>query len=452
MIQSIELQVISKILASDNEQEVDALCAFDPSYYSIFKPQIEFILNHRAKYGEPPDMFTFQSEFPDITLVAVSESLKYITDAMRKNKQHIILTETFNKLKDLGQGDVSSAWMYLQNQCDRVARLDGNRPMDIIKDAQIRADQVAAYAKQSRIPTGFAEIDKLMYGGLSTVEELVVLIARTNTGKSWVCTKMMESAQKHGFPTLVYSPEMQASFLATRFDTWRGGGKFANSDLFRGKYSEEYKMYIRELAQEETSVYVVEDKDISEGVVNVTVLKNMVKRYGIKLLMIDGLSYMEDEKRSDRDHEKYKNICASLFQLSKEFGCAVVLTMQANRETKENKDEKGVPFPSIENAEGSDHPARIATQVFSMRQIFDKHVLDIRLEKSRNAANQKPILSYSWEVNTGRMEYLPGGDNDSEGASVSAVIAPPTLPHLSAKDHSDTVPFDLDDDTDEVEF
>lgn len=450
MIQSIELQVISKILTSDNDQEIDALCAFDTSYYAVFRPQIEFILNHRAKYGEPPDMFTFQSEFPDITLVAVSESLKYITDGMRKNKQHIILVETFNKLKDLGQGDVSAAWMYLQNQCDRVARLDGNRPMDIIKDAQIRADQVAEYAKQSRIPTGFAEIDKLMYGGLSTVEELVVLIARTNTGKSWVCTKMMESAQKHGFPVLVYSPEMQASFLATRFDTWRG--KFANSDLFRGRYSEEYKMYIQQLSQEETSVYVVEDKDISEGVVNVSVLKNMVKRYGIKLLMVDGLSYMEDEKRSDRDHEKYKNICAGLFQLSKEFGCAVVLTMQANRETKENKDEKGVPFPSIENAEGSDHPARIATQVFSMRQIFDKHVLDIRLEKSRNAANQKPILSYSWEVNTGRMEYLPGGENDSEGASVAAVIAPPSLPHLNAPQHSDSVPFDMNDDDDEVEF
>ena len=296
----------------------------------------------------------------------------------------------------------------------------------------------------------FAEIDKLMYGGLSTVEELVVLIARTNTGKSWVCTKMMESAQKHKFPVLVYSPEMQASFLATRFDTWRG--KFANSDLFRGRYSEEYKMYIQQLSQEDTSVYVVEDKDIAEGAVNVSVLKSLVKRYGIKLLMIDGLSYMEDEKKSDRDHEKYKNICAGLFQLSKEFGCAVVLTMQANRETKENKDEKGVPFPSIENAEGSDHPARIATQVFSMRQIFDKHVLDIRLEKSRNAANQKPILSYSWEVNTGRMEYLPGGDNDSEGATISNVITPSALPGIKVKEHNDSVAFDLDDDDQEVEF
>lgn len=450
MIQSIELQVISKILTSENQLEIDTLCGYDPSYYSIFRPQIEFILNHKAKYGNVPDTFTFLSEFPDTSLVQVDEPLEFLSHEMRKNKQHIIMMETFNKIKSLSASDIEAAWAYIGNQYDRVSRLDGNRPMDIIKDAQIRADQVAEYARQSRIPTGFAEIDKLMYGGLSTVEELVVLIARTNTGKSWVCTKMMESAQKHKFPVLVYSPEMQASFLATRFDTWRG--KFANSDLFRGRYSEEYKMYIQQLSQEETSVYVVEDKDIAEGAVNVSVLKSLVKRYGIKLLMIDGLSYMEDEKKSDRDHEKYKNICAGLFQLSKEFGCAVVLTMQANRETKENKDEKGVPFPSIENAEGSDHPARIATQVFSMRQIFDKHVLDIRLEKSRNAANQKPILSYSWEVNTGRMEYLPGGDNDSEGATISNVITPSVLPGIKVKEHNDSVPFDLDDDDQEVEF
>ena len=195
MISSIELQVISKILTSDSDIEVDTLCGYDASFYRVFRPQIEFILEHRARFGNVPDQFTFLAEFPDVTLVRVDEPLKYLTQELKKNKQHILITETFNKLKDLGSGDVSYAWQYLRQQCDRAERLDDNRPMDIIKEAQTRADQVAQYAKQSRIPTGFAEIDKIMYGGLSTVEELVILIARTNTGKSWVCTKMMESAQ-----------------------------------------------------------------------------------------------------------------------------------------------------------------------------------------------------------------------------------------------------------------
>lgn len=446
MITSIELQVISKLLTTDNEEEINTLLTFDSSYYSVFKPQIEFILKHKDTYGDVPDVFTFQAEFPEVTLVQVTESLKYITSEMRKNKQHIILLETFNKIKDLGSGDVSEAWQYISNQCERVSRLDATEPMDIIKDAKVRADQVLEFSKQTRIPTGFPEIDKLMYGGLSTVEELLLIVARTNTGKSWVCTRMMESAQRNGFPTLYYSPEMQASFLGTRFDTWRG--HFENSKLYQGKYNEEYFKYLKQLPKEETSAFILEDKDTPAGEVNVNVLRNLVRKHGIKLLIIDGLSYMADTNRSDTDYVKYKNICLDLFKLSKQYSCSVAVAVQANRETKDSKDDKGDPFPNLYNIEGSDHPARIATQVFSLRQIFDKHVLDIRLEKSRIANNQKPVLSYAWDVNTGNMQYLPGGEDDP----INNVISPTTVtPNITNHIQSDDIVLD-DDNEEDVEF
>ena len=446
MLTSIELQVISKLLTTESEEDIDILTEFAASYYSVFKPHIEFILNHRQQYGNIPDVFTFQSEFPDITLVAVREPIEFLCREMQRNKQHILLLETFNKLKDLGSGDITQAWAYLSRQCDKAAELDQSKPMDLIKDAKQRSDQVLEYSRQTRIPTGFAEIDKLMYGGLSTVEELLLIIARTNSGKSWMCVKMMESAQKAGFPVLYYSPEMQASYLGTRFDTWRG--HYQNSQLFQGRYTEQYLDYLTKLSQEETSAFVLEDKDMSSGEVNTQGLETFVKRHGIKLLIIDGLSYMSDTKRGDTDYIRYKNICLDLFKLSKKHRCAVVVALQANRETHENKDDKGVPFPDLRNVEGSDHPARIATQAFSLRQIFDKHVLDIRLEKSRMANNQKPVLSYAWDVNTGNMQYLPGGDDDP----VSTIITPPSsFTNLTTTLHSNNnVPNESE--FDEVEF
>lgn len=455
MISSIELQVISKILTSDSISDVNELCGFDPSYYSVFKPQIEFILNHRLEYGDVPDVFTFQSQFPSIELVSVSEPLQYLRREMAKNKQHILLLETFNKLKDLGSGDVTDAWTYLSAQCEKAQELDTSQPLDLIKDAKRRSDMVVEFSKQSRIPTGFAEIDKLMYGGLSTVEELALIVARTNTGKSWVCVKMMESAQKNGFPVLYYSPEMQAAFLGTRFDTWRE--HFQNSQLFQGNYDAAYVNYLRDLAKQDTSAFVLEDKDVSGGEVNVPALRTLVQKHGIKELIIDGLSYMEDTKRSDTDYVKYKNLCLDLFKLSKQFGCAVVVALQANRETKESKDDKGDPFPNLYNIEGSDHPARIATQVFSLRQVFDKHVLDIRMEKARMANNQKPILSYAWDVNTGNMNYLPGGDeNDPVGQAITPKMDDYKIT-TNLTPNSSTVSGsgfdDLDDiDDDDVEF
>lgn len=453
MIESIELQVISRILTSQNSSEIDELLSFDDTYYSVFRDHIRYILNHKSKYRVVPDVFTFLNEFEDIeSLLDVREPISYLSEQMRLNKQRIILIETFNRLKDANQSDIENVWTYIANQVERVHNLESTKPMDIIHQAHERSEQIKEYNRQARIPTGFPEIDRLMYGGMSTVEELLLILARTNTGKSWLCSKMMESAQRHGFPVLYYSPEMQASFLATRFDTWRG--QFVNSELHRGRYSAEYEAYLEKLESEETSAYILEDKDVEDGIVDVSKIQSFVHRNGIKLVIVDGLSYMDDIKHASSDYERYKNICTGLFKMSKEEGCAVVVAMQANRDTRNNLDKDGEgkdPFPNLYNAEGSDHPGRIATQAFSLRQVYDKHILDIRLEKSRNSANQKPIFSYSWDPNTGKMSLI---SNESEDKLTSAISNSSSIPIISTVMHNDDEllkEFDTDDD-DDIEF
>lgn len=628
MTSSVELQVISKILTTDSSIELDRLCAYDESYYAVFKEHIRFILEHKQQYGDVPDVFTFQAKFEDIVLVQVNEPIQFLEDGLRKNKQQILLLETFNKLSDLGSADVSEAWEYLSNQVDRASELDTSQPLNIVKDADKRAQQILEFNKQKRIPTGFKQIDKCLYGGLSTVEELLVIIARTNSGKaqplwskvltphgwktmgevqigdtligknndngkviqifpqgvkdyyrvhfddgtyaeccddhlwevvdidkrinhisdeyevlklsnirksdttytvdlcgqlefdatilfpneveyaqangyfvttenvidsnrsykiitrieyvgktecqcilldneshtyitdgytvthnSWVCTKMMESAQANGFPVLFYSPEMQSCFIGARFDTWRS--HFKNSDLFRGNYTEEYLNYLKDLAQNSTDAFVIEDKDMSEGKTTVSGLERLVKKHHIKLLIVDGLSYIAEEKKAANDSIKYKDICNGLFRLSKTYGCAVVVAMQANRDTKETKDEKGLPFPTMYEAESSDHPARIATQVFTMRQIFEKHIMDIRLEKSRTAANTRPVFSYSWDPNTGNMEYVENVEESANTPVPTSTSVPTVSSTISIGNTSNTIDgFDSldDDDDDDIEF
>ena len=453
MTSSVELQVISKILTTDSSIELDRLCAYDESYYAVFKEHIRFILEHKQQYGDVPDVFTFQAKFEDIVLVQVNEPIQFLEDGLRKNKQQILLLETFNKLSDLGSADVSEAWEYLSNQVDRASELDTSQPLNIVKDADKRAQQILEFNKQKRIPTGFKQIDKCLYGGLSTVEELLVIIARTNSGKSWVCTKMMESAQANGFPVLFYSPEMQSCFIGARFDTWRS--HFKNSDLFRGNYTEEYLNYLKDLAQNSTDAFVVEDKDMSEGKTTVSGLERLVKKHHIKLLIVDGLSYIAEEKKAANDSIKYKDICNGLFRLSKTYGCAVVVAMQANRDTKGTKDEKGLPFPTMYEAESSDHPARIATQVFTMRQIFEKHIMDIRLEKSRTAANTRPVFSYSWDPNTGNMEYVENVEESANTPVPTSTSVPTVSSTISIGNTSNTIDgFDSldDDDDDDIEF
>ena len=112
------------------------------------------------------------------------------------------------------------------------------------------------------------------------------------------------------------------------------------------------------------------------------------------------------------------------------------------------KDDKGEVFPNIYNIEGSDHPARIATQVFAMRQIFDKHVLDIRLEKSRNANNQKPEFSYAWDINTGNVQYLASEADIVGSSGVPTVNAALNVPNVAAQ----TADISLDDSDDDLRW
>ena len=417
MIEAIELQVISRILTADVTTDVDTLMGYDYSYFSAYLSEIKYIHNHFEKYQSIPSRFDFLAQFPDFNFVAVPEPIEYLCDRLRDYKRYLLMLETFNKIKDLGAGDVDTAWQYLSMQCDKAESLEGTAPINIVADGNQRADQILEYSKQKRIPTGFAELDKALYGGLSTVEELFLIVARTNSGKSWVCTKMMESAQKNGFPVAYYSPEMQAAYLATRFDTWRG--HFLNSSLYRGEYSQEYLAYIKTLAEDDTPAYVLEDKDFPDGV-SVNRLNVFVKKHGIKLLIIDGISYMMDDQKASRIQDKYMNIATGLFSLSKKNGCAVVLVMQSNREVR-NKDDKGESIPDLFNTENSDAPGRVATSAIGLRQIFDKHVLDVKLLKARMAMNNQQVYSYAWDVNSGSMQYM--SSDSIENATIAPTVA-----------------------------
>lgn len=778
---SIELQVICKILLSDDEYEVNKLCSYDDSYYSVLNEQIDFILDHREKTGKVPDTFTFQAQFEDFEFIEVNEPLDYLETKLKENKQRILLLQTVNKLADLGADDTEVAWEYLTEQCDKAINLSAEKPTDIVADAEDRAQKLLEYNNQTRIPTGFKEIDELMYGGLSTVEEFLLIVARTNSGKAqplwskiltpsgwvnmgsikvgdtvigenndfghvvkifpqgsmgyyritfdddsevdccdnhlwnvlsadrrhsdnphynevetlefkyirehlnnnysidlsapvkfddssfnrydelepyilgmilgddeffdifvriasksnqngknfvrdkiieyglasnkstdksipkqfltapidvriyllaglldaagyipsingstwefdtdsekladdfvelarslgcfvkaytrydtsyiadggkhnyhgtrhivgrskfnpfwcgkkadrynevlaaqdtgslrfckkiksvkymgetecqcilldnkshtyitdgytvthntWVTVKLMESAQKAGFPVLYYSPEMQSTYIGARFDTWRD--HFKNSDIFRGRYTDEYKRYLKELPKEETPALVVEDKDMSDGKTTVRGLETLVKRYHAKLLVIDGLSYIASTTKYSNESIRYRDICNDLFRLSKKYGCAVVATVQANRESRENRDENGDVFPDIYHISESDHPARIATQVFALRQLYERHMIQFRLEKSRNAINERPVLSYRIDFNQGIAEYAPEGEDASmpefstpnvSNAVITNHVSNDDTPDLSDSSSNNDI---SDDDDEDIEF
>ncbi len=84
-----------------------------------------------------------------------------------------------------------------------------------------------------------------------------------------------------------------------------------------------------------------------------------------------------------------------------------------------------------------------------MRQLFDKHILDIRLEKSRSANNVKPTFSYAWDINTGNVSYVPDPSANIGTGSVTPSVTPPIV--KSNTDITDDLSGLYDDDDDSNE-
>ena len=50
--------------------------------------------------------------------------------------------------------------------------------------------------------------------------------------------------------------------------------------------------------------------------------------------------------------------------------------------------------------------------------------MDIKLLKARNAKNQNPVFSYSCDINTGKMDFIPSDDSASPAVVAPTISAP----------------------------
>ena len=107
--------------------------------------------------------------------------------------------------------------------------------VDIIADAEDRYTQFLERKEHQTdwfFTCGFEELDDLIHG-IQREEELLVIFARTNQGKSWVLEKMCTHVWQIGYNVGYISPEMGASSIGYRFDTLNKN--FSNRGLMWGK-------------------------------------------------------------------------------------------------------------------------------------------------------------------------------------------------------------------------
>jgi replicative DNA helicase len=397
------MQIINKVLKTKN---MDIIMKNDltEAHFIGFEDQFNFIVNHYRKYGNVPDTATFLDEFEDFELLDVTETDNYLLEKCYEEflyaKLVPILQETASILTNKTSDE---ALEYLKSQVTTMVPEGQGNAIDIISQALLRGETFKRKRDAETpwmISTGFEALDQHI-GGFAREEEFAVVVARTNQGKSWVVSKMAEHMWTIGLNVGYISPEMSADAIGYRFDTLHE--HFSNSALYKGVETEGYLEYLEELSQcTKNKFYVATPVDFNRKI-TVSKLRNFIQEYNLDVLIIDGITYLSDEryKRGDNKTTSLTNISEDLMQLSCEAKVPVIAVVQANRGAT-GPDNSGTP--ELETIRDSDGIAHNATKVISIKQTNGHLILSVK--KNRNGAVNVDAV-YTWDIDRGIFEHDP---------------------------------------------
>lgn len=408
----VALQILSKCISSGNIDIIEDN-QLTKEYFNGYEDELDFIVNHYKQYGNTPDVETFISKFPDIELVQVNESDKYLVDTVREEYLYYKSVPIVQKIAELLKTDANAAAEYMIQATKQLQPNYNLGGLDIVAQAMSRYNEfIERKEKQDQwfFTTGFPELDDVIHG-IQRKEEFILIYARTNQGKSWVLEKICTHIWEIGYNVGYVSAEMGASSIGYRFDTLHK--QFDNRALMWGKddvKNEDYKHYIDELTQRENKFIVATPADFDHRI-TITKLKNWIKQYDLHAIAIDGLTYITDErgKRGDNKTTSLTNISEDIMSLSMEVEVPVLAVVQANRGGVMDADTDDLP--DLDNIRDSDGMSFNASKVIALRQNKDGDLL-LQIKKQRNGIVGKKI-AYHWNANIGEFINIPMDDTNT---------------------------------------
>lgn len=404
----VSLQIINKVLQT---QDISLLeeNQITRDYFPEYEEEIDFILKHYNDYGNIPDKATFIAQFPDFEFIEVQESDRYLVDTIREEYLYYKSVPVVQQVAKLMKTDSNAAVEYMIQSMKDLQPNYSITGVDIIQDALNRYEQftqVKEHQNEWFFTTGFEELDDLIHG-IQRGEELFVLFARTNQGKSWVLEKICTHVWQLGFNVGYVSPEMSANSIGYRFDTLYN--QFSNKGLMWGNEdADKYKDYIERLKDNKHKFIVSTPMDFNRQI-TVSKLKQWVKKYKLDMIAIDGITYMSDEryKRGDNKTTSLTNISEDLMELSIELKIPVLIVVQANRNGVSTEDSNDVP--ELESIRDSDGIAHNASKVLSIKQTKEG-TLTMQVKKQRFGAVGGKLI-YQWDIDTGEFVNIPSYDD-----------------------------------------
>lgn len=379
-------------------------------YFSDYKEEFQFIKEHINKYGNCPDLISFVDKFPNFDVIKVDESISYLIDGLYEDRNKRKLAKVFNKVRDLlNQDKTEEAMALYTSAASDMIQSSHMETVDIFHNTTRYDSYIERCSDFNKfyVKTGFKELDDLI-GGWDKNEELATIVARPNTGKSWILHKIAVAAAEQGLTVGIYSGEMSENKVGYRIDTLIS--HLSNSAIMRGKdfIQTEYKKYMEELPHKFKGTIKILTPAMINGTAGVTALRAFIEKEKLDMLCIDQHSLLEDDRRARNPIEKAANISRDLKNLQVLKGIPIIAVSQQNRGLT---DENG---PSTANVAQTDRISQDSTILIFLEQ--KDGVMTLNLVKARDSVNGIK-LQYAIDLNKGIFQFIPNESDGSGGQS-----------------------------------
>lgn len=188
------------------------------------------------------------------------------------------------------------------------------------------------------IPTGFADLDKRLGGGLAE-GNLVIIAGRPAMGKTTIALQIAHAVAESGFPALVCSQEMQAEQLIDRVVSFSGRIPLPHILTGENMTDDEHDRYASAISRARDIPLDLDEQGALRPADVRRKARKVKSRGGLAVLVIDYLQLMVGDSTGENRTREMTQITADMKALAKELKICVIALSQLNRqlEARPNK-------------------------------------------------------------------------------------------------------------------
>ena len=234
------------------------------------------------------------------------------------------------------------------------------------------------------IPTGFADLDRLL-GGLQR-SDLILIAARPSVGKTSLCLSIARNAARYGQHVAIFSLEMSAEQVVQRLVS--AETQIDAQQLRLGRLAGD------EMALFAQAIGVLADLPVFiDDTPSISVLQLRAKarrlhaEHGLDLILVDYLQLMSGDVRSENRVQEVSYISRSLKAVARELSLPVVAASQLSRAVEQRSDKRPV-LADLRESGSLEQDADVVMFIYRDELYHPdtekQHIADILVAKHRN--------------------------------------------------------------------